>query len=234
MSLHPCSLGSGGRGARRAWTVCASSSMTTGLTVDDLELHVVDVDGVRVGRGVVDLPGLGRPHRGVLGHGLAPRPVDQWPAASTVPSIAATSGGPRWVQSKRHRHLLDQGQRAGRPPVQRRDGGQHEELPAASSCRRVVAGTTRNCMTCPVVAGSATSKSSSGSPPPNGSSGPTLREHVRPSRHAGEVHDDVGALGRCQQQPAAVSPTCRPARRGTRPRSRSARRRRPGCARSRG
>ena len=29
------------------------------LAVDDLELHLVDVDGVRVRRGVVDLPGLG-------------------------------------------------------------------------------------------------------------------------------------------------------------------------------
>ncbi len=36
------------------------------------------------------------------------------------------------------------------------------------------AGTTRNCMICPVVSGSETGKSVPGTPPPNGSSGPTL------------------------------------------------------------
>ena len=66
------------------------------------------------------------------------------------------------------------------------------------------AGTTRNCMTWPVVSGSAASKSSSGIPPPNGSSGPTLPEDVAADRHVREVDDDVGALGQAHEDPVVV------------------------------
>ena len=41
-------------------------------------------------------------------------------------------------------------------------------------------------------------------PPPNGSSGPTLREHVAARGDVGEVDDHIGAFGQAHEQPVAV------------------------------
>ena len=58
-----------------------SSAVTRGLellAIEDLELDQVQVDGVRVGRRVDDLPDLGRAQRRQLGHRIVPlRPVEQ-------------------------------------------------------------------------------------------------------------------------------------------------------------
>ena len=206
VSLKPVSHGSGGIGvgARNDLNGPVSFVDKDRLAVDDLEEHLVDVHGVGVNGGVVELPDFSAPTAGFSVTGSIPF---EWrPNAGPGVGIAGDCAQPGLGRriGEELRHLFEQGQRAG--TFHRRSG-----VIAGNwrNCGGVVgsaasAGTTRNCITWPVVVGSATGKSMPGTPPPNGSSGPTIAEDVVAQRHIGEVNDHVGALGRTHEQLAAV------------------------------
>ena len=71
------------------------------------------------------------------------------------------------------------------------------------------AGPTRNCITWPVVSGSATRKSTPGHAAAEGLIRADIAEDVVAHRHVGEVHDDIGAFGRAHEQLATIQrPSC--------------------------
>ena len=221
------------------------SSMSKGLAVDHLEHHLVDVDRVRVHREVVDLPDLGRAGRRVLGD-RRPSTSAACPSASRHRDIhraaACAACGPNGVgvlRSSQASHDVRRLRSVTTKTVAESSslsdtwrvtvaGGQRLALragPAASGGVLVsmpTSGTTRNCITWPVVSGSDGGEVNvrhrrrrTARPGPR-----FCRMTSCPGRQAGEVDDDVGPLGRRDQQLGRAGP----ARAGSRPPRRSARR----------
>ena len=160
VSLKPVSHGSGAAMSPSSWIGWTTSpGVDEALAVHHLERDLVDVDRVGVGGDVVDLPDLGLPTAGFSVTGSIHLRSVHAPSA-TVPRSRPRPD--RSTCARPSRRCRTPSRDLDRAPARRRDAslarqrrerGQPAGTAAACVASRRRAGTTRNCMTWPVVSG---------------------------------------------------------------------------------